>query len=260
MDLQLKDKVVLVTGGAKGIGAAITKSLAQEGALVVGVDKDVAACQQLQDGLSSEGFTTRFISLDLLSSENCRAAVEQTVAACGRLDALVNNAGINDKVGLEKGNPEEFVRSLERNLLHYYNLAHYALPHLKRTSGSIVNISSKTAVTGQGGTSGYVASKGAILGMTREWAAELLPYGIRVNAVVPAEVLTPLYRQWLDTFPDPEEQLKRVVAKIPLEQRMTRPDEIAAMVVFLISSKAGHITGQHLFVDGGYVHLDRALT
>jgi L-fucose dehydrogenase len=260
MDLQLRDKVVLVTGGAKGIGAAITKSLAQEGAMAIAVDKDGSACQQLQSTLSAEGLTARFISMDLLPSENCRAAVEQTVASCGRIDALVNNAGINDKVGLEKGNPAEFVRSLERNLLHYYNMAHYALPHLKRSSGSIVNISSKTAVTGQGGTSGYVASKGAILGMTREWAAELLPHGIRVNAVVPAEVMTPLYQQWLDTFPDPEQMLRRVVAKIPLERRMTTPDEIAAMVVFLISSKAGHITGQHLFVDGGYVHLDRALT
>lgn len=260
MDLQLRDKVVLVTGGAKGIGAAITKSLAQEGALAVGVDRDAPACGQLQETLRAQGLTTRFISLELSSAENCRVAVEQTVTEYGRIDALVNNAGINDKVGLETGNPAEFVRSLERNLLHYYNMAHYALPHLKRTSGSIVNISSKTAVTGQGGTSGYVASKGAILGMTREWAAELLPYGIRVNAVIPAEVMTPLYQQWLDTFPDPEEMRKRVVAKIPLERRMTMPDEIASMVVFLISSKAGHITGQHLFVDGGYVHLDRALT
>jgi L-fucose dehydrogenase len=186
--------------------------------------------------------------------------VQQAISTFGRIDAVVNNAGINDKVGLEHGSPQEFTSSLERNLLHYYNMAHYALPHLKRAQGSIVNISSKTALTGQGGTSGYVASKGAILGLTREWAAELLPYSIRVNAVVPAEVMTPLYQGWLDSFPDPQEQLKSVVAKIPLGRRMTTPDEIAAMVVFLISAKAGHITGQHLFVDGGYVHLDRALT
>ncbi len=116
------------------------------------------------------------------------------------------------------------------------------------------------AVTGQGGTSGYAASKGAIFALTREWAAELLPYGIRVNNVVPAEVMTPLYRHWLDTFPDPDAKLSAIVSKIPLEKRMTKDDEIAGMVVFLLSSKSGHTTGQHLFVDGGYVHLDRALT
>ena len=139
-------------------------------------------------------------------------------------------------------------------------MAHFALPYLKKTRGCILNISSKTAITGQGGTSGYASSKGAILALTREWAAELLGYGIRVNAVVPAEVMTPLYRQWLGTFPDPEQKLQSVLSKIPLEHRRTSPDEIAAMVVFLLSARAAHITGQHVFVDGGYVHLDRALT
>jgi L-fucose dehydrogenase len=260
MDLQLKEKVVLVTGGAKGIGAAITRTCAQEGAVAIAVDRDVSACQQLHDELGAQGLQTSFIALDLGAAENCKATVEQAIATFDHIDALVNNVGINDKVGLEHGNPQQFVCSLERNLLHYYNMAHYAVPHLKRSRGSIVNISSKTALTGQGGTSGYVASKGAILGLTREWAAELLPYSVRVNAVIPAEVMTPLYRQWLETFPSPEEKLESVVAKIPLDKRMTAPEEIAAMVVFLISSRAGHITGQHLFVDGGYVHLDRALT
>jgi len=260
MDLQLKGKVVLVTGGAKGIGAAITRTCAEEGALAVVVDRDLPACQQQHAELTSRGFETNFIAMELSSAENCKAIVQQAIGTFDHIDALVNNAGVNDKVGLESGNPQQFIASLERNLLHYYNVAHYALPHLKKTRGSIVNISSKTAVTGQGGTSGYVASKGAILGLTREWAAELLPYSIRVNAVIPAEVMTPLYQQWLSTFPNPERELKNAVARIPLQKRMTTPDEIAAMVVFLISEKAGHITGQHLFVDGGYVHLDRALT
>jgi len=260
MDLQLRKKVVLITGGAKGIGAAIATACAQEGAIPVVVDRDKGAGEQLQAKLSANGAVTHFLAADLTTAQNCHRTVHETVALHSRLDALVNNAGINDKVGLESGDPDQFVASLQRNLFHYYNMAHYALPHLKKSRGAIVNISSKTAVTGQGDTSGYVAAKGAILALTREWAADLLQHSVRVNAVVPAEVMTPLYEQWLSGFSDPEEKLKSVVAKIPLEQRMTTPEEIAATVVFLLSPRAGHTTGQHLFVDGGYVHLDRALT
>ena len=260
MNLQLKDKVVVITGGAKGIGAAISRACAREGAIPVIVDRDNESGEKIVEELRSFVPSTHAISVDLTSPANCKTAVENTLKHFGRIDALVNNAGINDKIGLETGNPDDFVRSLERNLLHYYCMAHYSLQHLKRSRGPIVNISSKTAVTGQGGTSGYVAAKGGVLGLTREWAAELLPHGIRVNAILPAEVMTPLYRQWLDTFSDPAAKLNEVVAKIPLERRMTAPEEIAAMAVFLISAQASHITGQYLFVDGGYVHLDRALT
>ena len=260
MDLQLKGKVVLVTGGAKGIGAAIVRGCAREGAIPVVVDKDADAAKHLQAELQKPGGVCGLICTDLLPPANCAASIEQTRRDFGKLDVLVNNAGINDNAGLEHGSPQKFLRSLELNLFHYYNTAHYALPALKKSKGSIINIASKVAMTGQGGTSGYAAAKGAILALTREWAAELLPYGIRVNALLPAEVMTPLYKQWLGTFPDPEEKLKHVTAKIPLGKRMTAPDEIAAMVLFLMSEQAGHVTGQHVLVDGGYVHLDRALT
>ena len=260
MDLQFKGKVVLVTGGAKGIGAAIVRGCADEGGVPVIVDRDLEAARQLQSQLESSGRKAGIIPADLASAQDCSMAVEQTLCDFGRLDVLVNNAGVNDRIGLEHGSPEKFVGSLERNLLHYYNMAHYAVPALKRSQGCIVNIASKTAVTGQGGTSGYVSAKGAILALTREWAVELLTYGIRVNAVVPAEVMTPLYQQWLASFPNPDQKLREVTAKIPLGKRMTSPEEIAATVLFLISGQASHVTGQHLFVDGGYVHLDRALT
>ena len=256
MDLQLQGKVVLVTGGAKGIGESIVRNLAGEGAIPVIVDRDVEAGNRLHSQVPQ----SQLIITELLEAESCYAAVQKTIEKHGRLDGLVNNAGVNDKVGLEHGSPGQYVESLGRNLLHYYNMAHYALPHLKKSRGSIVNIASKTAITGQGGTSGYASSKGAILALTREWAVELLDSGIRVNAIVPAEVMTPLYRQWLDTFPDPEAKRQSILRKIPLEKRMTTPDEIAAMVLFLISTRASHITGQHIFVDGGYVHLDRALS
>src|SRR5437667_7297015 len=246
MDLQLENKVVLVTGGAKGIGAAIVRAAAAEAAIPVIVDRDAEASKTLHAELGP----SHVIVADLLSPSDCQSTIDSTVKKFGRLDALVNNAGVNDKVGLEHGSPEQYIQSLGRNLFHYYNMAHYALPHLKKSRGSLVNISSKTAVTGQGSTSGYASAKGAILALTREWAAELLNYGIRVNAIVPAEVMTPLYRQWLDTFPSPQEKLQTILTKIPLGNRMTLPEEIASMVVFLLSDRAGHITGQHLHVDG----------
>jgi L-fucose dehydrogenase len=260
MDLHLKGKVVIVTGGAKGIGAAIVRACAAEAAIPVIVGRDPESGREVQIEIEKAGAQCGLITVDLDTAEKCQRAVAQTVKDFGRLDALVNNAGRNDKVGLEEGSPAEYVASLNRNLVHYYSMAHYALPYLRKVRGSIVNIGSKTAVTGQGSTSGYASSKGAIMGLTREWAAELLPYGIRVNTVIPAEVMTPLYRSWLDTFPNPEEKLKTILSKIPLEKRMTAAEEIAAMVVFLLSAKSSHTTGQHLFVDGGYVHLDRALT
>jgi L-fucose dehydrogenase len=260
MDFELKNKVVMVTGGAKGIGAAIVKACAAEGAIPVIVGRDRKAGGALQDELVRGGARCGLITTELAVARNCAHAVEETVREFGPVYGLVNNAGRNDKVGLENGSPKDYVESLERNLFHYYNMAHYALPYLKQTSGTIVNISSKTALTGQGETSGYASSKGAQLALTREWAVELLPYGIRVNAVIPAEVMTPLYRSWLDTFPDPEQKLQTIISKIPLGKRMTTAEEIAAMTVFLLSPQSSHTTGQQIIVDGGYVHLDRALT
>lgn len=260
MDLQLKDKVVIVTGGAQGIGAAIVSALAAEGAIPVIMGRDGDTAEALQSKLRDRGDRSEVITLELSTGETCLRGVEETISKLGRIDALVNNAGQNDKVGLEHGNPAEYIASLNRNLVHYYAMAHYALPQLKQAKGSIVNVGSKTAVTGQGGTSGYASSKGAIMALTREWAVELLPYGIRVNSVIPAEVMTPAYQLWLDTFPNPQEKLQRILSRIPFEKRMTSVDEIAATALFLISNKSGHTTGQHLFVDGGYVHLDRALT
>ncbi len=177
-----------------------------------------------------------------------------------RIDGLVNNAGVNDGVGLESGNYEQFIASLHKNLVHYYLLAHHALPELKKSKGAIVNISSKVAETGQGNTSAYAASNGGRNALTREWAVELLPHGIRVNAIIVAECWTPLYENWLKTLPNPDEKLRSITSKIPLEQRMTTAEEIANMAVFLLSERSSHTTGQLIHVDGGYTHLDRAIS
>ena len=258
MDLHLKDKVVLVTGGGSGIGAAISMTLAQEGAVPVICGKNPLE-ESFEQALRALQPRARFFQFELMEDAACAKAIDDTVAEFDRIDGLVNNAGVNDSVGLEAGR-EAFVASLDRNLIHYYVMAHHCLPHLKTSRGAIVNISSKTAVTGQGNTSGYCAAKGAQLSLTREWAAALAADGVRVNAVVPAEVMTPLYQRWISAFDEPDRKLAAITDKIPLGRRMTTAQEIANNVVFLLSERASHTTGQWVFVDGGYTHLDRALT
>lgn len=260
MDLGLRDKVVIVTGGGFGIGAAISHACAAEGAIPVIVNNDGEAIQANLEVMRRSGQRFGFLPLWLYSPESCRAAVEQTLAEFGRIDALINHIGVNDHIGLEHGTPEQFLESVKRNLWHYYSMAHYCLPSLKESRGCIVNTASKVGYTGQGNTSGYAAAKGAQLALTREWAVELAPYGIRVNAIVPAEVWTPAYEVWLSTFPHPGERKDAITRNIPLESRMTTPAEIASTAVFLLSGRSSHTTGQHVFVDGGYVHLDRAAT
>lgn len=257
MDLQLKDKIIIVSGGAKGIGEGIVRVLAAEGAVPVIIGRNE------QDNLkvvNEIGGSVSQIVGELTDPAACENAIKTAIDKYGRIDGLVNNAGVNDGVGLEKGNYEQFIASIHKNLVHYYLLAHYALPELKKTKGAIVNIGSKTAETGQGNTSAYAASNGGRNALTREWAVELLPYGIRVNAVIVAECWTPLYANWIKTLPEPDEKLKSIVSKIPLEQRMTTCEEIANMVAFLLSERSSHTTGQLIHVDGGYTHLDRAIS
>ncbi|MFD1166868.1 SDR family oxidoreductase [Sphingobacterium daejeonense] len=259
MNLNLKDKVFLVTGGAKGIGKGIVELLASEGAIPVIIGRKQKDNEEVAKELEEKGFKSLSVQAELTLPEDCKRAVEEVVSKLGRIDGLVNNAGLNDGVSLESGDYDSFVKSLHNSLVHYFLMAHYCLPELKKSKGNILNISSKTAETGQGGTSGYAASNGGRNALTREWAVELLPYHIRVNAIVVAESMTPQYENWIKTIPNPEETLNKITSRIPLENRMTTVEEIANMAVFLLSDRSSHTTGQLVHVDGGYVHLDRSL-
>ena len=259
MELLLKEKIIIVTGGAKGIGEGICNTLAAEGAIPIIVGRNEADNLLTVNAIKSAGGQAFQIVAELGKPEQRENAIVTIIEKFGKIDGLINNAGVNDGVGLENGNYERFMDSLHKNLVHYYLMAHFALPYLKESKGAIVNIGSKTAETGQGGTSAYAAANGGRNALTREWAVELLPYGIRVNAVIVAECYTPLYETWIKTFSAPENKLKEITSKIPFGKRFTSKEEIANMVVFLLSEKSSHTTGQLIHVDGGYVHLDRAI-
>jgi NAD(P)-dependent dehydrogenase (short-subunit alcohol dehydrogenase family) len=260
MDLNLKNKLIIVTGGSKGIGLGITEALVNEGAIPIIISRNKESVIEVVNEIKAQGKNVYFEIAELSDPTQCKEAIQNIIQKYGKIDGLVNNAGVNDGVGLENGSYEGFITSINKNLTHYYLMAHHALPELKKSKGSIVNIGSKTASTGQGGTSGYAAANGGRNALTREWAVELLPYSIRVNAVIVAECYTPLYENWMNTFSNSEEKLKSITEKIPLEKRMTTAEEIANTVVFLLSDKSSHTTGQLIHVDGGFVHLDRSIS
>src|SRR5581483_11870682 len=187
MDLGLRDRVILVTGGGRGIGGGIAAVLANEGAIPVLIDRNARDAEQTAQAIEAAGGRAHAIQAELTRPEECRRAVEAVLAKFARIDGLVNNAGINDGVDLEHGDTNRFLASLWSNLVHYYEMARFCLPELKKSRGAIVNISSKVAETGQGVTSAYAAANGGRNALTREWAVELAKHGIRVNAVIVAE-------------------------------------------------------------------------
>ncbi|QEC42602.1 SDR family NAD(P)-dependent oxidoreductase [Pseudobacter ginsenosidimutans] len=235
MNLQLQSQVILVTGGAGGIGEAIVQTLAAERAIPCVLDRNEENGERLVQRLLSLRSEAYFFPLELSDPEACEYTVHQIVARIGRIDGIVNNAGVNDDIGLAKGDHHRFLQSLENNVGHYYSISRAALPALKRTGGNIVNIISKTAFTGQGNTSGYAAANGARSGLVTGLADELKPYQIRVNGIVVADT------------------------QAPLGKRCTSPREVANMTAFLLSSVSAAINRQTIFVDGGYVHLDRSI-
>lgn len=260
MDLNLKGKIVVISGaaGIKGsIGETIVQHLVSEGAIPAIIDRNDRGFGYVEE-IQKKGIDATFCQTDVTDPVQIQSAVETIANKYGRIDVVINNVGVNDGVGLESSY-NDFMRSLKLNMVSYFLVVQHTLPYLKKSKGNILNIGSKVALTGQGGTSGYAASKGGVFGLTREWAVDLITYGIRCNAIVIAESWTPAYDNWIKTLENGEEKLKSIVKKIPLENRMTTPNEIADQCLYTISEKSSHTTGQFITVDGGYVHLDRSL-
>lgn len=259
MDLELDKKIIIVTGGSKGVGSGIVSVLAEEGAKPIIIGRNQNSILQSVSEYRKKGFEIGHAFAELSDPTQCEMALEEILRRYGTIHGLVNNAGINDGVSLENGTHHDFLKSLNNNLVHYFKMAQLVLPELKKNKGAIVNIGSKVATTGQGGTSGYAAANGGRNALTREWAIELLPFSVRVNSVIVAECYTPLYEKWINSFDNPEQKLDEIKSRIPLEKRMTTKEEIANTVAFLLSKKSSHTTGQLIYIDGGYTHLDRSL-
>ncbi len=260
MDLLLKNKVVVVTGaaGIKGsIGETLLQTLSLEGAIPVIVCRSSRG-YDYEKKLQQRGIDSIFVKTDLTKTGQIKSAVNTIIEKYGKIDVLINNIGVNDGVGLDSS-VSDFKNSLQLNLVSFFTMTKYCLPYIIASRGNILNIGSKVSLTGQGGTSGYAASKGGVLGLTREWAVDLIKENIRVNAIIISESWTPAYENWIKSINNGEEKLKSILRKIPLEKRMTSPKEIADTCLFIISEKSSHTTGQFIVVDGGYIHLDRSL-
>jgi len=260
MDLGLKGKIVVITGAAGiegSIGETILQKLADEGAIPAIIDRNDRGFGYAEK-LQKKGIDAIFCKTDVTKPQDIKNAFKNIIEKYNRIDVVINNVGVNDGVGLD-GSYEDFMWSLKLNMVSYFLVVKHALPFLKKSKGNILNIGSKVGLTGQGGTSGYAASKGGVLGLTREWAVDLIKDAIRVNAIIIAESWTPAYGAWIKTLENGEEKLKSITKKIPLENRMTTPEEIANQCLFTISDKSSHTTGQFIAVDGGYVNLDRSL-
>ena len=259
MDLGLKDKVVIVTGGTKGIGSGIVRSMAAEEAIVICVNRPGPEGPAMEKELKEKGQRMEYVAAELTDVSQCKMVIDHTLEKYGRIDIIINNAGGNNQMALADTDPDTFMRGLRDNLVHYYALVHYAHDELIKNQGSIVNIGSHVAITGQGKTSAYVAAKGAINGLTREWAAYFCDKGVRVNCMIPGSVWTNSYVKWAANFPDPAERRRQAEQSIPFGKRMTTIEEFADMVVYVASPRAGHLTGELIINDGGYCRLDRVL-
>lgn len=241
---------VLVTGAAKGIGRATAERFAQAGARVALVDLDPLQVEEAARAVQTYDAQAIGLEADVSRRAEVDRAVERTLSAFGGLDVVVNNAGIHFAKAIDEYTDEDWDRILDVNLKGAFHVIRAALPALRRSKGSIVSVSSMTALVGQDRGAAYVASKGGLVALTKALALELARDGIRVNCVLPAGVDTPLMRSWANTTSDPETVLRGQAAMHVLN-RMATADEIAAAIVFLASPAASFMTGVALPVEGG---------
>ena len=250
--MRFESKVVIVTGGAQGIGRGCVEVFHAEGARVAILDRDAPTAEQFAWSLGAiRADSARAMTCDVSDAEQLQQAIREVAQAFGQIDCLINNAGIHPAdTPLENMSLREAQRVFAVNFFSTYVASQAALPYLRQTRGTIINISSMTAILGQKNSAAYAASKGAQLSFTKALALEVAGDGIRVNAVLPSNVDTPLMHEWANSLADPAGALQRIAGLQPIG-RMAVPAEIGRVCLFLASDDSSFITGQGIQADGG---------
>jgi len=245
-----QSRVALITGGAYGIGRGVAQEFVQHGDAVVIADRDTERGTALESAIQNAGGKAKFIAVDVRSEEQVQTLIQQAVKAFGKIDVLCNNAGIEHYRNANEYTIDEWNAIAETNLRGAFLCTKYAYPHLKKTRGSIVHISSVQAFANERQISAYAASKAGLLGLTRAMSLDFAGDGVRVNAVCPGAIQTGMMEAFLKNQSDPEEAVQKIGRSIPLG-RVGQPEDIAQAVYFLSSVAASYITGATLVVDGG---------
>ncbi len=250
----MSEKVALVTGGTSGIGLAVAKMLFAAGLRVVIIGRSEKRGDDAVRTFSNENDESAedvmFVAADVRRVSDCEKIVDETIARYGRLDVLINSAGVyveNDAAELTE---EEYERVMDTNVKGAMFVTRFAIPHIKKTHGNIVNVSSDAGVHGNYFCTLYSASKGALTLYTRSLALELAHEGVRVNAVCPGDIMTPLTERQIASAPSREDALREMASVYPLG-RIGTSDEAASVICFLASERASFVTGAVWSVDGG---------
>ena len=249
--MKLQDKVAIITGGSKGIGLGCARVFAKYGCRVVIAARGEEAGRKAVDELTTAGHTALFIPTDVAVQTDMQALIDTTIERFGRLDCIVNNACWHPPaMTIDETSVEDYEALLRLNLVSTFMGCKFAIPHLRKTKGSIINMSSEVGLIGQAAAPSYVSSKAGQVGLTKALAFDLAPEGIRVNAVCPAGVMTPLMKEWANTQYDPAAALKMVDSWHPIG-RMATIEEMGEVCAFLASDEASFVTGQAICPDGG---------